>query len=197
MQKNLSNLQQDISRFFFYKQLTYPSRENLENCTVYLGTTLRGRLGERSLRGDRSLERFRVGERSLDLLRSLSLSRLHKHRQNKAWACTANKNSQYLFFSSCTYWRNSTWLLLTKLGACISADLRSSFLRMSSGRSLRLGKRGEGSTRLTCCGWGIIRTGGCSKPPENTESKHGRERWDIRFDCVKSVSERWSWLMYL
>lgn len=56
---------------------SYPSKENLENCTVYRGTTLRGRLGERSLRGERSLERFRAGERSLDRLRSLSLSRLH------------------------------------------------------------------------------------------------------------------------
>lgn len=40
---------------------------------------------------------------------------------------------------------------------------------MSSGpRSLRLGKRGGGSIRLTGCGCGIILTGGWSRPPGNT-----------------------------
>lgn len=74
--------------FWNSKHKTYPSRENLENCTVYRGTTLRGRLGERSRRGDRSLERLRAGERSLDRLRSLSLSRLQTNNHSVTYTET-------------------------------------------------------------------------------------------------------------
>ncbi len=180
--KGLSNFQQDIN-ILPLQQLTYPSRENLENCTVYLGTTLRGRLGERSLRGDRSLERFRVGERSLDLLRSLSLSRLHKHRQHKAWACTPNKDSQYAIFSDQT----TEAILLD----CMHAHWPAVILPHDEFWSV---------TAAGEAGWGVHTPhllllrhhphwGLQQAPWEHRVCTWQRERWEIRSDSVKV----WLW----